>query len=875
MKHFSFSYKLIITTLLLVTATQLSVFGQKPMIENGTLDLSKYDFQKNPPISLNGIWEFYPNEFLQPGADSSFSKHQKVLVTVPKLWDKFVFDQTKNPNIGYGTYKLKIILPQNTRELALRMKRVESAYAVFVNGTLIRQIGIPGNSEESATPAQKTCTQFFSVNTNQITLLIHVSNFHHRKGGIDDPIFLGLPAQIVQISDKAKYYEWFMIGVILIMAVFYLGLWLYSYKKYSSLFFGLMLLSEILSIVTNGEVLLTSFFPDLSWALLKKFDYISNFMRITFFAWFFYSLYPKYIYKTSVIILSGVNIILTGIVVFTELRFYSFTLLIFIILSALTIAYVIYAQIKSILARRQGALIPFIGTLILFITAVNDILYVSDMIQTIYLIPFGLFIFIFTQSYLLSFEFSNLYKKEDELNMFITETDLTKNQLLNITGFDSTEILKIINAKTNATRSILFAKDRDYLTAQAVFPNTENEQKITCNRSPVDEAFNTMKPVFINQFNPDDTAQQKIKSLLCCPLMKGEKILGVLYLENSEKKNAFNTQTSEFIENLSDQIIGLHENILIYKTLENINLNLEDIIKKRTKDIRNQQDLLEEQKDEINSINNQLTQNLKDISEKNKIITENINFAKIIQRAGLPTDDYLLELFPEHFILFKPKEVIGGDFYWAKLIQLPEIGDLHFFAVADCTGHGVPGTLMAVIGNFLLNNAISKGIYNPASILDALQKNINLIFAGESRQESVKDGMDIAIFCFNKKAGSLDYAGAKIDMLIFRNGKLDEFKADRITIGAGQKDSMLQKTFINHRIQIQKDDIIYLFSDGFQDQFGGESDTKFMKSNFRALLLETASLQINIQRSRLLKVLNRWQGNTIQNDDILVAGIKF
>jgi serine phosphatase RsbU (regulator of sigma subunit) len=86
---------------------------------------------------------------------------------------------------------------------------------------------------------------------------------------------------------------------------------------------------------------------------------------------------------------------------------------------------------------------------------------------------------------------------------------------------------------------------------------------------------------------------------------------------------------------------------------------------------------------------------------------------------------------------------------------------------------------------------------------------------------------------------------------------------------------MLQKTFLNHTIQIQKEDIVYLFSDGFQDQFGGESDTKFMKSNFRALLLETASLQINIQRSRLLKVLNRWQGNTIQNDDILVAGIKF
>jgi serine phosphatase RsbU (regulator of sigma subunit) len=848
--------------------------AQKSRIENGLLDLSKFDFEKNKAVDLNGKWEFFPNVLLQPAADSTFSKYPKILLDVPKLWDKSVFD-TKNANNGFGTYKLDIILPDHTKQLALRLKRIESSYTIYVNDSLILQTGEPGTSVKSTVPYQKTCTVLFPVKTNRIRLLINVANFHHRKGGIDDPIWLGLPERIIKMSDKAKSYDWFMIGVILIMAVFYIGLWLYSIKRYSYLFFGLMLLSEILSIITNGEVLLTSWIPDISWSLLKKIDYISNFLRITFFALFFYSLYQDAIKKRFVQILSGLNIILIFIVIFTELRLYSFTLLIFIVTSGVTIVYVIYAQIKSIILKRRGAIIPFLGTIALFVTAVNDILFVEDIIQTIYLIPFGLFIFIFTQSYLLSFEFSNLYKKEDELNSFITETDDTKNLLLNISGFDSTEILKILNSKIKATKSILFVYEKDKLTPQASYPQIEDIKNFPVFLEPVNKAFTTKKPIFLNPSNNDETEMKPLKSLLCCPLMKGEKILGVLYFENSDKRNAFITQTADFIENLSDQIIGLHENIALFKALENINTNLEEIIKRRTKDIRNQQELLEQQKDEIDSINNQLTENLEEISGKNKMITENIKFAKVIQDANLPSEDFLNQLFSEHFILLKPKEIIGGDLYWAKKGITSENKQLTWFAVADCTGHGVPGALMSVIATFLLNSAIDKKIYHPSEILNALQKNINLIFAGESKEDMIKDGMDIAIVCFDKQQKSLEYAGAKIDLLIYRDGKITEYKSDRISIGAGQREKISEKNFQNIQIELQSEDIVYLFSDGFPDQFGGESDTRFMKNNFRSLLEETAVLNVGIQRSRLLKVLNRWQGNTIQNDDILVAGIKF
>ncbi len=875
MTNSSLKYSQYIVLLILITAVFQIANGQKTQIENGTLDLSKYDFNKNPAVELNGIWEFYPGVFLKPGADSTFSKHKKMLVQVPKLWDNTVFPETKKPNIGFGTYKLNIVLPDKNNELALRLKRIESSYALFVNDSLIIQVGTPGNSIQTAVPSQKTCTRFFSVRSDKITILIHVANFQHRKGGIDDPILLGQPKQITAASDKAKNYDYFMIGVLLIMAVFYFGLWLFDSKKYAYLFFSLMLTSEIISLSVNGEVMLTYIFSDLPWALLKKTDYISNFMRITFLSWFFYNLYSKEISKLYVKILTILNIILTLTVLFSNLQFYSFTLLVFIITVTITIIYVILAQIKSIVNKRKGALIPFIGTIVVFITAVNDILFVEDIIQTTYLTPFGLFIFIFAQSYLLSFEFSNLYKTEDELNTLITETDHTKNLLLDIKGFDTGEVLNILNLKTIASHSILFISVNEQLSAQAEFPVNKSTNNIIYYKDFVNEAFNSKKPVFSNNFNNEESSLKHVKSLLCCPLMKGEKIAGILYLENYEKRNAFTNQTVEFINNLSDQIIGLHENHSIFKSLENINLNLEDIINKRTKDISNQKDLLEEQKDEIDAINNLLRKNLREISEKNSLIKENINFAKAIQDNNLPSEAFLNDLFPENFILYKPKEIIGGDFYWAKKTVSQENNDLLFFAVADCTGHGVPGTLMSLIGNSLLNNVLTKKVIKPSEILDNIQKNINHIFESDSEQDTLKDGMEMGIICYDKKNALLEYAGAKIDLLHYSAGKLNEIKSDRISLGAGQKIDILEKTFHNIQINIKKDDIIYLFSDGFQDQFGGEADTKFMKANFRTLLEETASLPMNIQRSRLLKVLNRWQGDKIQNDDILVAGIKF
>lgn len=860
----------------------VNILYSQSIVQSGKADLKTYNFDQNGPIELDGKWEFYPEKLYTAKDFKNGNSIKPMIVELPSLWNKDYFPESEKPNIGFGTYRIKIILPKDVNILALRLKRIETAYNIFTDDSLILSVGQVSSNEENYQAEQKTISKIFPVN-GSFSLIIQVSNFHHRKGGIHSNIVLGLPNQILKKNRVASSYEIFIIGVLLIMAVFHFGLFIFGRKDYSLLFFSLLLISEIASLMTNGEVLFTYIFPDMSWILLKRIDFISNFFRVTFFALYFYQLYPKEIKKIFVLVLLGLNVLMTFFVLFTELSVFSFTLFVFIVTAIVSLFYILYAQIKSLISKRDGAVVPFTGTIVLMIAAVNDILLVSDIIQSIYLIPFGLFIFIFSQSYILSFNFSNLYKKAEELNKLTSDLDELKNRLLNNRSTDLKKFVEILNKKADATKGYLFSVINNEAKLKAFFSsNDENNLNEIYPESIINNVIKEKKSIVVNNINTSPYAEMmhtynhNLKSFVCIPLIAAEKCRSILYFENTDKKSAFSSHIIELFENLSDQIVGLIENVNLYKELENLNLNLEDIIFKRTKDIRNQRDQLTDQKDEILTVNNEITEALEEVSKKNRIITENINIAKATQEANLPDDQLMNSLFPEIFVLFRPKEILSGDFYWANRIHTDTNKEKSYFSVADCTGHGVPGALISLIGNNLLNNAVFiEKVLQPSEILDNIQKNIALKFKSEEEENSVKDGMDIAIISYDKESNILEYAGAKINLILVRENKLTEIKADKKSIGIGRYSKQENKKFNNHKISIQKGDSVYIYSDGYQDQFGGENDSKFMKKNFRVLLEELCKLPVNIQRSRLLQTLNRWQGNTIQNDDILVAGIKF
>lgn len=254
------------------------------------------------------------------------------------------------------------------------------------------------------------------------------------------------------------------------------------------------------------------------------------------------------------------------------------------------------------------------------------------------------------------------------------------------------------------------------------------------------------------------------------------------------------------------------------------------------------------------------------IEEQHKSIKDSINYAKRIQQAILPTDKEIQKAFSDFFILYKPKDVVSGDFY-----SFTQKEGKVILAAIDCTGHGVPGAFMSMIGNDQLNHIIlEKGITKPSEILTQLNKDIKTALKQRDDTSETRDGMDIALCSIDLNNNQLEYAGA-MRPLYYINGELKEMQGDKMPIGGTTDESY---NYTNKQISIKKGDTIYLSSDGYADQFGGEKQKKFMTKNFKKLLLSTHNKPMKEQQKILDETFEKWKGSLEQIDDILVIGVR-
>jgi serine phosphatase RsbU (regulator of sigma subunit) len=264
----------------------------------------------------------------------------------------------------------------------------------------------------------------------------------------------------------------------------------------------------------------------------------------------------------------------------------------------------------------------------------------------------------------------------------------------------------------------------------------------------------------------------------------------------------------------------------------------------------------------------EIVEQKKQIEEKNKDITDSINYAKKIQAAILPQQELKKNIFPNSFVLFKPKDIVSGDFYWYT-----EKNGVKIIAAADCTGHGVPGALMSMVGNNILNQIVNEnGITDPAEILKQLHIEVRKALKQENEKSESKDGMDIALLSF-VSATEVHYAGANRPLWLCRKFDLTEHKPDKISIGGLQTEE--KRLFTNNIIQLEKNDCLYIFSDGFADQFGGDTGKKFMTKNFKQLLTAVHDKEPHEQEKILESTIDAYRGSAEQIDDILVIGVKF
>ncbi|HIA36500.1 MAG TPA: hypothetical protein EYN89_07125, partial [Flavobacteriales bacterium] len=254
------------------------------------------------------------------------------------------------------------------------------------------------------------------------------------------------------------------------------------------------------------------------------------------------------------------------------------------------------------------------------------------------------------------------------------------------------------------------------------------------------------------------------------------------------------------------------------------------------------------------------------VALQNKDIVDSIQYAKLIQKSVLPSQKQFRDVFPDSFILYNPKDIISGDFYW-----LYEAGDTVYFSVSDCPGRGVPGAFMSIIGSSLLNDAISsKGLSQPSEILDEVKN--EYVRALELSAENTLSGDDMkAVLCAWDKNGAMQYAAANMSLLIIRDGQVIETHSDNRGIGFSLGPPL---PFTNHSISLKKGDTLYMYSDGYQNQFGGEKGKKFRVKKLRSLLAGNSGEPMEKQQHILEATIENWRGSTEQVDDILVMGLK-
>ena len=280
--HYIVAWALLISSLVVVSACR-NDRAQRiiPEAVKGILDLTDWDFKKDGPVKLKGEWEFYWQQHLSPDELSKPTAPQKTdFMQVPEYWNNYEIDGIKLPGEGYATYRLTVITDQQKKPLALRLMEISTAYTLFVNGKNLTSAGVAGTGRDATTPKWYRQVVDFEPYTDYLEIVLHVSNFHHRKGGMWEVLELGREKDIRQFQEKRLGFDLFLFGSIVIMGLYHLGLFVVRRKDRSPLYFSIICFLIALRLFTTGERFLIRLLPDINWEILTKLEYLSFYLAV-------------------------------------------------------------------------------------------------------------------------------------------------------------------------------------------------------------------------------------------------------------------------------------------------------------------------------------------------------------------------------------------------------------------------------------------------------------------------------------------------------------------------------------------------------------------------------------------------------------------
>jgi signal transduction histidine kinase/CheY-like chemotaxis protein len=419
---------------------------QAPKASCGVLDLRQVPVEQQT-VKLDGEWIFYPGQIIAPDAD--FSKHKGYYVPYPKLWHNIIINGKPLSPIGYGTYRLTVLIDSavNSENLALDIPDVYSSLTVFVDNTPFFNLGVPGTSAQSTKPYFRPSAKRLHCETGGFTLTLHVANFHHSKGGPNKSILLGNNDILKHNRENARSYDVFLAGCLFMGGLFFLGLFAFGRKDKATLYFSLFCLAYTYRIVGTDEYTLHHVFPNLSWFVTLRLEYLSLYASFIFLILFNYTLYPVEFNRQLMRLFVGISMGLFTVTLFAPSVFYTRLLTPFLIMVVIKLVYTVYVYVLGYINKRSGALFSLISTSILSILGLLIISsYYLDVRPNRSILLLAYVAFFFFQSLVLSHRFASVlnaakdkammaYKaKSDFLSTMSHEIRTPLNSVIGITN---------------------------------------------------------------------------------------------------------------------------------------------------------------------------------------------------------------------------------------------------------------------------------------------------------------------------------------------------------------------------------------------------------------------------------------------------------
>jgi HD-GYP domain-containing protein (c-di-GMP phosphodiesterase class II) len=397
--------------------------SQIPRAEAGTIDLRNWDFGQDGPVKLDGEWRFYWQQFIVSDQVSSQSTTQAssqvvsldagletgpawIYYDLPQYWNKLEVDGKALAGEGYASFALTILLPEAGLSLGMRTMEILTAHAVYIDGIPLAKVGQPGTDKRSSTPHGSPSVTEFTAMGAEVELVIQVSNFHHRKGGILGSLQLGTVEDIRKLHQQSLSLSVFQISSIFIIGLYHISLFLHRRKDWTAVLFGIFCLIIALRALTTGSSYIYELFPHLPWQIVNRIEYISFYLALPVFSMYLRTIFPADFKLWILRTIQITGVAFTLFVLLVPALVYTHSVQVYQVFTVLAGLYISFVLAKGIIYKRDGAGILLAGFIIMFATVINDVLHSNEVIYTGFFVPMGLLVFIFSQAYLISLRFT-------------------------------------------------------------------------------------------------------------------------------------------------------------------------------------------------------------------------------------------------------------------------------------------------------------------------------------------------------------------------------------------------------------------------------------------------------------------------------------